>query len=612
MIAAALLVALAQEPRRANDLPLRNDCALGLSKELGDELARGDALPERSAQAFDAWHHALLLGAQDAGALAPLPAEQGGAARGGECAELALLRRLAQLGEPGWRDWRARFEDLARGELARVPPEPDALERFVAAHAGCLSDLARERGDEPGARAALRRVRAQGPTSAALEAALVRRALPESAPATRSAAKLERLFVLELRPEEVREDWIPARRAGAALAELGDGRILWWTAGALRGVDSEGKAELFDLAALSPLHAWSWVPSFRDEPSPWTPTLLTRGSRALVLLGRARGRDGNVFAALEFEPRGGPQLAWAWGADGLRTSEGESERVLPAGLWEYEPGACEDAGRVCLLARRYAGSADEPPQVDELHGETWCLCLESASGTLLWQRKLGQGADPATRDPARRPEPRGFCAPADPLALADGRVWCSSGLGWLSVLDQGGGRVLASWRAGLEAEELGARELMVAPLCERTGAFWQPAASSWSYRAEPGAGFELEFADGSRRVASAGGRSWSIRHADGSLRIETRLAGVPGAREGVTLPRGERPQAVLALGSEVLALASERAVYLFDDRDPARLVERALLPESARSGPGGSGALLASPERVWCAVGSALAAFRLR
>jgi hypothetical protein len=78
------------------------------------------------------------------------------------------------------------------------------------------------------------------------------------------------------------------------------------------------------------------------------------------------------------------------------------------------------------------------------------------------------------------------------------------------------------------------------------------------------------------------------------------------------LPRGERPQAVLALGPEQLALASERALYVFDDRDPARLVERALLPVGARAGPGGSGALLASGERIWCAVGSAIAAFRLR
>ncbi len=516
---------------------------------------------------------------------------------------------------PGWRDWRARFEDLARGELARVPPEAEALERFVAAHAGSESaqlaalrqaDLARERGDEAGARAALRRVRAQGPASAALEAALARRALAQAVPGARGGSKLERLIALELRPDEAREDWTSARRAGAALAELGDGRILWWTAGALRGVDAEGKAELFDLAALSPVHAWNWVPPFRDEPSPWTPTLLARGSRAFVLLGRARGRDGNVFAALEFEPRGAPKLAWAWGADGLLTGEGEPERVLPAGLWEYQPGACESAGRVALLARRYGET------VDELHGETWCLCLESATGTLLWQRRLGEGADPATRDPARRPEPRGFCAPADPLALADGRLWCSSGLGWLSVLDLDAGRVLASWRAGLEAEELGTRELLLAPTLAGPDVFWQPAASKWSYRAQPGAEFELEPADGARRVASVGGRSWAIRHADGALRIETRLTGVPGARLGVALPRGERSQAVLALGPELLALASERAVYLFDDRDPARLVERALLPEGARAGPGGSGALLASGERLWCAVGSALAAWRVR
>lgn len=595
MIAAALLVLLAQ------DRPLRNDCALGISKELGDELARGDELPPRSAQAFDAWRNALLMGAAAPEALAPLPE-----ARGGECAELAVLRRLGALGADGWKDWRARFEDLARGELARVPAEEDALDHFVAAHAGTesaqraalrLVDLARERGEEIG----LQRVRAQGPADKALEAALARRSSAPAASPARSASKLERVLALELEPEETGADWIPERRAGAALAQLGDGRILWWTAGALRAVDPEGKLEHFELAALSPLRAWSWLPAFRDGPSPWTPTLIARGSRALVLLGRARGRDGNLFAALDFAPRGAPQLAWAWGADGLRAGAAESERVLPAGLWEYQPGACESGGRVVLLARRYADS------VDELHGETWCLCLESSSGALLWQRKLGQGADPATRDPARRPEPRGFCAPADPLALADGRLWCSTGLGWLSVIEFAGGRVLASWRAGLEAEELGTRELLLPPIVA-----WQPAASKWCYRAEPGGVFELEPADGSRRVAQSGGRSWSIRHADGALALETRLEGVPGARAGVALPRGERPQAVLELGGEVLALATERAVYLFDDRDPMRLVERALLPVGARTGPGGSGALVASGDRIWCAVGSALAAFRLR
>jgi hypothetical protein len=621
MIAAALLVALAQEPRRANDLPLRNDCTLGLSKTAGDELARGDALAASSAQAFDAWHASLLLGAADAGALVPLPADQGGEARGGESAELAVLRRLALLGEPGWRAWRARFEELARGELAQVPHEEDALERFVAAHAGTestqraalrLADLARERGDEQGARAALRRARAQGPLEAALADALARRTPPQSAARTRAVPRLEPLFVLELTPEEARDDWIPARRAGAALAELGDGRILWWTAGALRGVDEAGKSELFDLAALSRAPSWSWVPPFRDGPSPWTPALIARGTRAWLLLGRARGSEGNVFAALEFAPRAQPVLAWAWDASGLRLGDDESARVLPAGLWEYQPGACESAGRVCLLARRYASAPDARPQVDELHAETWCLCLDGSSGALVWQRKLGQGADPATRDPARRPEARGFCTGADPLALADGRLWCSTGLSWLSVLDLPEGRVLASWRAGLEAEELGTRALVLPPASEGASVLWQPAASSWSYRAEAGGDFQLQPGDGSTRLALAAGRAWSIRNADGAVRIETRLAGVPGARASVALARGELPQAILQLGPETLALATGRALYLFDDRDQARLVERAVLPRGAAQAAGGSGSLCASGERITCAVGSALAAWRVR
>jgi len=616
MIAAALLVALAQEPRRANDLPLRNDCTLGLSRAIASELERGDGFAPQSAQAFDAWHRALSLGAEDASALAPLPAEQGGEARGGECAELAVLRRLRGLGPEGWSAWRARFEELARGELARVANAQEALERFVASHAGTdsatraalrLADLARERGDAEGSRAALQRARAQGPIATALEAALQRRALARPDEVSRARPHLEALFLLELTPEDARADWAASRRAGAALAELGDGRILWWTAGALRAVDAGGKVETFDLAALSPAHGWSWIPPFRDEPSPWTPTLLARGTRALVLLGRARGSDGNVFASLEFAGRGQPELVWAWGASGLRLGEDESARELPAGLWEYQPGACESAGRVYLLARRYVAAPDAQLQVDELHAETWCLALESSNGALLWQRRLGQGVDPATRDPARRPEARGFCAPADPLALTDGRLWCSTGLSWLSLVDLPAGRVLASWRAGLEAEEIGTRELLVAPIGS-----WQPAASNWCYRAEAGAGFGFEPADGSKRVALAGGRTWSVRHTEGLVRVETRLEGVPGVRRSVALARGERVQAILALGPEILALASERALYLFDDRDPARLVARAALPEAARGACGGSGALLASGERIWCAVGSALAAFRVR
>jgi len=611
MIAVALLVALAQEPRRANDLPLRNDCVLGISKELGDELARGDELPAGSAQAFDAWRNALLIGAAAPDTLAPLPEAQ----RGGECAELAVLRRLGALGADGWNAWRARFEELARGELARTPNAEDALERFVAAHAGTdsaaraalrLADLARERGDEQGARAALLRARAQGPLVPTLEAALQRRGLPRPAEPSRARPQLEALFQLELKPEEAQADWTAPRRAGAALAELGDGRILWWTAGALRAVDGAGKLETLDLAALSPASGWSWIPPFRDEASPWSPTLIARGTRALVLLGRARGSEGNVFAALEFAAIARPELAWAWCASGLRLGEDESSRALPAGLWEYQPGACESAGRVYLLARRYVAAPDAQLQVDELHAETWCLALESSNGALLWQRRLGQGADPATRDPARRPEARGFCAPADPLALADGRLWCSTGLSWLSLVDLPAGRVLGSWRAGLDAEGVGTRALMVAP-----SGSWQPAASDWCYRAEPGAGFEFEPSDGSVEVARTGGRSWYIRDSLGHVRIESRLTSAPNARTGVALPLGERAQAILALGPEVLALATGRALYCFDDRDPARLVARARLPEAAHGAPAGSGALLASGERIWCAVGASLAAFRL-
>jgi len=611
MIAAVFVLALAQEPRRASDLPLHNDATLGLVKELGEEFARGDALPSGSAQAFDAWQRALRIGALDPSSLAPLPDAQGGVGRGGECAELALLRRLRALGENGWRDWRARFEESARSEFGSVFPEESALERFVAAHAGTqtaqraalrLSDLARERGDEQGARAALERARTQGPLAKALDAALAARAFAPSASKPRTAPKLERLFRAELRPEETRDDWVLSRRAGPALAELEDGSILWWAAGALRTVDARGEVHTVDLPALSSLPDWIFIPPFRDAPSPWAPTLLARGKRAVALLGRARGSDGNLLAAMDFGPNEAATLAWAWGAPGVRLGDPESARVLPVGMWEYQPGACESAGRVYVLARRYASAPDAKPQVDELHAETWCLCLEFATGELVWQRRLGVGADPATRDPARRPEPRGFCAPADPIALQNGRLSCSTGLGWLSILDLPAGRVLGSWRAGLEAEAVGERALLVPPV------FWQPAASTWSYRVEPGGSFEFEPADGSLRVAGEAGRTWSIRHADGVQRLETRLAEAGAARLSVALPRGEHAQAGAALGPELLALLSERALYIFDDRDPARLVERVEMPKGAV----GAGAILASGERLVCAVGSVLVVFRVR
>jgi hypothetical protein len=619
-LSAALWAALAQELPRADDRPLRNDCKLGLSQELGDELARGDALEAGSAQALDAWHRALDLGAQDAGALAPLPAAQGGALRGGECAELAVLRRLAALGAPGWSAWRARFEELARNELARLPPEESALERFVAAQAGTesaqraglmLGDLARERGDEQGACGALRRARAQGPLAAPIEAALARRASAPGAPAGPAAARLEPLFALELTAQEAREDWAPERRAGAALAQLDDGTLLWWAAGALRTVDAQGRAERVDLAALSSERGWSWVAPFRDEHSPWTPTLIARGRRALLALGRARGSEGNLFAALDFPAREPPRLAWAWEASGLALGADEATRVLPAGLWEYQPGACQSDGRVYVCARRYAAAPEQRPEVSELAAETWCLCLELSSGALLWQRALGEGADPATRDPARRPEPRGFCTGADPLAVEGGRLGCSTGLGWLALLDLPTGRLLGCWRAGLEAEELGARRLLVPPASIGAGLRWQPAASAWSYRIEPGAALALERADGALRVAGVSDRSWWLRSAEGALRLETRLAGAPGPRSGVALARGERIQALLELGPQLVALASQRALYLFDDRDPARLVERVELPAAASGSAEGSGCLIASPARLACAVGSALAVFHL-
>ncbi|MBK7645373.1 MAG: hypothetical protein IPJ19_20440 [Planctomycetes bacterium] len=337
MIAAAgvlaLAFALAQEARAQDDRPLRNDCVLGLAKAPGEEFARGDALEALSAPQFDAWQRALLLGAEDRAALVPLPEEQGGEKRGGESAELALLRRVGARGAAGWDAWRARFEELARGEFARLAPDEQTLERFVSAHAGTqsaqraalrLSDLARERGDAQAACAALVRVRAQGPLAPEFEAALEKR-VPSQIPARARAGAapvLEPLFTRTLDVFDAREEWIPARRAGAALGELADGRLLWWSADALRTLDAAGALEPIELAALSSERSWSHLPAFRDEPSPWTQTLLVRGELALLTLGRARERRQPLRGARFLRWRAGARLGLGCGRARARLRRG--------------------------------------------------------------------------------------------------------------------------------------------------------------------------------------------------------------------------------------------------------------------------------------------------
>ncbi|MBK7645374.1 MAG: hypothetical protein IPJ19_20445 [Planctomycetes bacterium] len=141
---------------------------------------------------------------------------------------------------------------------------------------------------------------------------------------------------------------------------------------------------------------------------------------------------------------------------------------------------------------------------------------------------------------------------------------------------------------------------------------FDPAASDWSYRAVPGGALEREFVDDSVRIASAPGRSWALRESEGRLRVESRLDGVPGARAAVALPRGEALLAVRVLAPEILVLATGRALYVYDDRDPLRLAARVPLPAAAREACAGSGALLLSGDRLTCAAGSALAVFRVR
>lgn len=626
---------------RAPDLPLRNDCEIGLVPALQTELGRGDerarALarplaegepPAALAQAFDAWHRALALGAEDPGALVALPEEEGGASRGGECIELALARRLDALGPAGWRAWRERFARLAEDDFARTPREDAALERCAAVHFGtsaalraalCASDLARERGDEEAARAALARARRQQLTDeASVRALAAREAVREAAALAAPSAGatplgLEPEFERELPASAPAAAWTRARRAGPALAALDDGRLAWAASDGWALVEADGSVHALELAALLEDAGGAPAPAFRDAHSPCAVLLAARGTRLVTSLGRAHQEEGNQLVALELGAGGAARLAWRLDGSGRCVRAGASEARLPAGLWGYQPGACIADELLLVLAQRFEGAPDTPPRVDEARAELWCLALALADGAPRWMRRLGRGADPATRDPARLPEPRGFCAPSEPLALADGRLWCPSGLGWISALALDGGRVLGAWRAGLEAEAPGERVLLRPVLLRGARALWAPAASRWVYELEPGGALRpAPRGEGRLPVARDARRSWWIAGRGGRWHVESALAGGETPRESVELARGEEPQAVLAIGAEGLALATDRALYLFDDRDPVRLTSRARLSAACAGSARGSGALLALGSRLVCAVGSSLASFRLR
>ncbi len=440
------------------------------------------------------------------------------------------------------------------------------------------------------------------------------RALSAPAEAPRAMPQaLELLAVRELSAAAAGGDWVESRRAGPALAELGDGRLAWSAAGSLALVEADGTLHEVDLRALADAREWNWTLGFRDAHSPFSAALLAQGSRVVLTLGRAHADEGNLVAGLELAPGVAPALAWAWCGHGEALGRANGAPALPAGLWSFQGGAVLAGDAVCVLAQRFEGSADAPARVDELRAETWCLCLALADGAPRWIRKLGRGSDPATRDPARLPEARGVCAPADPLGLAPGTLWCSSALGWVSAIAIDGGRVQASWRAGLEKEAPGERVLLAPPLELGAGALWSPAGSRWCYPLEPGAGCEvLPRGEGRVCVARDARRAWWLAGGGGAWHVETVPSASPLARRSVDLPRGEDPQAVCSLGPDGLALATDRALYLLDDRGAARITCRATLPAACARTARGSGALHASGERLACAVGSTLALFRLR
>ncbi len=657
-------LALMQDSAPPADLEgaLRNDTFLPVAKEVVTKLAAGDATWERwraSAvknaeltavrnEAFDAWQRALAMStAGDCvpGSLVDTNAElddtwpdpDATLARRTESIESSVLRRLTRIDAADLSEWTQRFGPLAERELAAAGATDTRLanvERLYPYTAGAaeaavrLFDIAFESGRSEVARGWLDRaaVHARGlaradenARAAKLVAALaVRRAASErtasewAARATNdaweSAEQLTKVATLTLpgsaqesSPDRVRYD----PRPGGAF--LSDGTLLVQGASVVYSIAPDGRLRSIDLEALGRGFDWSWHAVMGRRATDWPLLPASDGTRVVFVVGCADQTRGNALLCVDpGSAQSAPSLHWGFASTGWRDPAGREvalEKCLGPGLWSFEPGPVIAGTEVLVQARQWIAEADGEVRVDEGRTRAWCIALDLATGTVRWKRFLATGADARTDRTllARLRTARGVVGCAQPLAVADGRVFVGTELGVAVLLDLCDGRPLWSLRSQRkESRERGWTTAGPPVAIPRDGAeslwHWAPADSRFLYRLRNGADVDgrglfegppvpigdlVELVGGGPSEVLALGRA-------GDRRTLSRLDLATGRREDACVLGREEifTGAGLASATRVL-FASSRALYLFDRGRGIYLLQRVPL-ENELGSAGGS------------------------
>ncbi|MFN0243461.1 MAG: hypothetical protein ACKVWV_11265 [Planctomycetota bacterium] len=663
-LATVLLLALAHSASAQSSTPpatsegaLQNDVFLPTSLAAEKSLAAGDVAWQRwvtgrtdtgaRTEAFEAWHSAIALASAGESVAALVPAtssaesfvwpDPGGTAfRRTESVETAVLRRLFALSPEDRAAFAARFEPVARAEIAHAESDLARCAQVERAHpltsgaaeaALRLADASFEIGSFATASGWLTRARVHADSVAdsarrdRLRAALDRRGAlvpaSEDARDELGAARALQLVTTVALPPPASEEKRTANelpRTGIAIAP--SGAIVVQTAERIHWLDTSGQRTTIDPSDLASPFSWVWTPAIGRASAGVPLRPVTDGTRIWTTIGRSQADRGNVLACIAVgEDRARASIAWGYWSGGFREASGREtplSEVLGPGIWSFEPGPLRIGAELWVSARQWIADSNAGGTIDEGRTRAWCLCLDAATGTLRWSRLLAVGAD-ARFDAAltaRLRSPRGMPGPAQPLLHVGSSVFVATEVGAGVCLDLCDGR--PRWSLRNQREPTSAHARMVAPVGIGAGiVLWSPGDSRFSYLLDASSSAA---ADTGLLAAPPWPSIDIVLWAGGSSRSLVAVArrgarAVPvtidpiggGAVESWPFASEETPGDAHVSSSRAW-IATDRALYLLDRTRDLALLDREAL--SAASGPTslalrGARVFAAGPRGLW-------------
>ncbi len=613
------------------------DRALLQARETGAERTWSDAL--------DAWQSALE--ATTVEDLVPLavqeqgdevwPDADGSFSVRNEGVAVAVLRRLTQL-EAGERArWSTRFAELAQKRLTEASSTKPLMQRvernFPATRAAALASLRLadqqlELGAVDSAKLWLERARQHATLATGLEDLLAAVALrddfivvlaPPPAPESwRSATELKlvreiNLYTTSSGVSSKGEGFDRGLIPGGVF--LDDGRIVIHHPAAVFVVDESVSGPIFEPRKLLEGFPRRSGATFAPGGQAWPLEPATNGEDLFFVLGRAI-IAGNTSAVCRLAPPSATgevaHLRWVMSTQGHAGSDGiitPLEEFLEVGTWEFQPGPVVFDSMLLVQARQWlpvesgSGSA-----VDTSRPSCYALALDLETGKPLWSRFLGKGSD-VQRDFGTRFGAGGRpAAPAQPIALSNGRAFCATGVGLGALLNLADGRVEWTFRPKRrDSEEQGwARPHRpgIVTAKDLESVLWGPPDSRNLYWLRARADFEgtglTAFAPASMgssvAVLGDGDPAAVLLGFAGAARSLSSLDPETGRiTQGLRLRRTEEFRGPSLASDSRVFLCTDRTLYLFDRERELLLLESHGLQAGDSAG---GGPLIAKDGRV--------------